>query len=124
MRSFDVAILDKLTEIYIDLGKSDLFDFGKQERIGSIQSLKGSCLRLLPRFDSESFDCLITSPPYCNRYDYTRTYALELAMLGIGEEELREPSTRVDVLHGRKQRQTRSAVALFAGPVSKSNSRF
>lgn len=89
VRSFDVAILDKLTEIYIDLGKSDLFDFGKQERIGSIQLLKGSCLRLLPRFDSESFDCLITSPPYCNRYDYTRTYALELAMLGIGEEELR-----------------------------------
>jgi hypothetical protein len=31
---------------------------------------------------------LITSPPYCNRYDYTRTYALELALLGVDEEGL------------------------------------
>ena len=27
-------------------------------------------------------------PPYCNRYDYTRTYALELALLGVTEDEL------------------------------------
>ncbi len=33
-----------------------------------------------------SFDGLITSPPYCNRYDYTRTYALELAILGVDNE--------------------------------------
>ena len=26
----------------------------------------------------QSFDTVITSPPYANRYDYTRTYALEL----------------------------------------------
>lgn len=30
----------------------------------------------------------MTSPPYCNRYDYTRTYALELALLGADEHEL------------------------------------
>lgn len=30
----------------------------------------------------------MTSPPYCNRYDYTRTYALELALLGTDEQEL------------------------------------
>jgi DNA modification methylase len=35
-----------------------------------------------------SYDAVITSPPYCNRYDYTRTYALELAVLGVGEQEL------------------------------------
>ena len=35
-----------------------------------------------------SYDAVVTSPPYCNRYDYTRTYALELALLGIGEEEI------------------------------------
>ena len=28
---------------------------------------------------------MITSPPYANRYDYTRTYALELAYLGVQE---------------------------------------
>ena len=32
----------------------------------------------------------MTSPPYCNRYDYTRTYALELALLGVSEERLIE----------------------------------
>ncbi len=31
----------------------------------------------------------MTSPPYCNRYDYTRTYALELALLGVDEVALR-----------------------------------
>jgi DNA modification methylase len=31
---------------------------------------------------------VITSPPYCNRYDYTRTYALELALLGVTHEGL------------------------------------
>ncbi|MDE2803344.1 MAG: site-specific DNA-methyltransferase, partial [Chloroflexota bacterium] len=34
-----------------------------------------------------SFDMVITSPPYANRYDYTRTYALELAWLGFGQED-------------------------------------
>jgi len=32
----------------------------------------------------------MTSPPYCNRYDYTRTYALELALLDVDEEKIRE----------------------------------
>ena len=31
----------------------------------------------------------MTSPPYCNRYDYTRTYALELALLQVDEASLR-----------------------------------
>ncbi len=30
----------------------------------------------------------MTSPPYCNRYDYTRTYALEFAMLGLTQVEV------------------------------------
>jgi DNA modification methylase len=34
------------------------------------------------------YDAIVTSPPYCNRYDYTRTYALELALLGVREKEL------------------------------------
>ena len=40
-------------------------------------------LRLLP---DGSFDMVITSPPYANRYDYTRTYALELAWLGYDQK--------------------------------------
>jgi hypothetical protein len=36
-----------------------------------------------------SISGLVTSPPYCNRYDYTRTYALELAMLNVEEDGIR-----------------------------------
>ncbi|MCC6580855.1 MAG: hypothetical protein IT440_10470 [Phycisphaeraceae bacterium] len=38
---------------------------------------------------AESIGGLITSPPYCKRYDYTRPYAVELAMLNVGEEGIR-----------------------------------
>ena len=33
---------------------------------------------------------VITSPPYANRYDYTRTYALELAWLGFDRDRFAE----------------------------------
>ena len=43
-----------------------------------------SVLYKLPQLQDDSIDLVITSPRYCNRYDYTRTYALELAFLGTG----------------------------------------
>jgi DNA modification methylase len=39
----------------------------------------------MPKLANREYDAIITSPPYCNRYDYTRTYALELALLGVDE---------------------------------------
>lgn len=50
---------------------------------------QGSCLDLLPRMDDASVDLALTSPPYCNRYDYTRTYALELVYLGLGADDVK-----------------------------------
>jgi len=50
---------------------------------------EGSCLTELPRFPDASFNLVVTSPPYCNRYDYTRTYALELAFLRYGEKAVK-----------------------------------
>ena len=52
--------------------------------------LLGSCLHILPTLPSQSVDLIFTSPPYCNRYDYTRTYALELAWLGCSESEIKQ----------------------------------
>lgn len=46
---------------------------------------RGSCLELLPTIAGASVSAVVTSPPYCNRYDYTRTYALELALLGVDD---------------------------------------
>jgi len=54
----------------------------------SVQIIEGSCLDELPGLADETFDLVLTSPPYCNRYDYTRTYALELAFLNYGERAL------------------------------------
>lgn len=49
---------------------------------------EGSCLLELPKLASESIDGVVTSPPYCNRYDYTRTYALEMNYLGMTANEI------------------------------------
>ncbi len=51
--------------------------------------LKGSCLELLPEIQTGSVDFVLTSPPYANRYDYTRTYALELVYLGCNHDDVK-----------------------------------
>lgn len=51
--------------------------------------LPGNTLAILPTLQADQFDAVITSPPYANRYDYTRTYALELAYLGVEDEVFR-----------------------------------
>jgi DNA modification methylase len=90
IQDFDIAILSKLTEIISDISgeNENLFDRIKKVSEGNIRLIEGSCLEQLPILDSNSFHAIITSPPYCNRYDYTRTYALELALLGVNEKGL------------------------------------
>jgi DNA modification methylase len=93
IKKFNDSIVQKLRDIVGDLeGDITLFDLVKEPRdkTGNIEILEGSCLSILPEMESKSFDCLITSPPYCNRYDYTRTYALELALLGVDENKIRD----------------------------------
>lgn len=51
----------------------------------SPQLITGSCLTSLRDLRAGSFDAVVTSPPYANRYDYTRTYALELVWLGYDQ---------------------------------------
>ncbi len=91
--SFDEAIVKKLNEIKNDMnlddGKNDLFSHLQGDvQTGEIGLLKGSCLDILPKLENRAYSGIITSPPYCNRYDYTRTYALEHAILGVNENEL------------------------------------
>jgi tRNA G10 N-methylase Trm11 len=89
--TFDEAISVKLDEIGSDLQPhhSMMSLFPMTEQHGGVKVMQGSCLDVLPTLETASFDGLITSPPYANRYDYTRTYALELAMLGVSEIRLR-----------------------------------
>lgn len=87
--SFEQAIAEKIGEITADLSpvmQPSLFSNQKPQ--GNISLYNGSSLEILPRMLAGSFDAVITSPPYCNRYDYTRTYALELALLDTDEKGL------------------------------------
>ena len=78
--SFHRALGARLFEMVQDI------DVLKQEYGGAYPNfLTGSCLELLRELPDARFDMVITSPPYANRYDYTRTYALELAWLGYDQ---------------------------------------
>jgi DNA modification methylase len=90
---FDQAITAKLGEILCDTRpvnpQISLFEPDQSVPMpGQLNILHGSCLQKLQLIPDNSFDAIITSPPYCNRYDYTRTYALELALLGVTGEAL------------------------------------
>jgi DNA modification methylase len=88
--SFSQAISEKINDILTDLNPTDgqLNLFSTKNLQGRIQLFDGSCLEVLPTQKEADYDAIITSPPYCNRYDYTRTYALELALLGVDEKQL------------------------------------
>lgn len=77
---FRVAILRKLDQMLQDMRWRNGGSYSSNVNI-----FEASCLEILPTFPESSFELILTSPPYCNRYDYTRTYALELAFLGYDE---------------------------------------
>lgn len=95
--TFENAIQQKLKQIASDLDISSIqLDlFNKSLRLqDTIQNpepnlFQGSCLEILPTIQESTIDFVMTSPPYANRYDYTRTYALELAFLGCSEEKVK-----------------------------------
>ena len=84
--SFFDALSEKLENIILDLN----VDEAPRANCKEIKVLQGSVLKRIDDIADSSVDIVITSPPYCNRYDYTRTYALELAYLGVNEESIRE----------------------------------
>lgn len=92
---FEEALTTKLHQMVADLSDSDglsLFrSLPKNAPSDSpLNIIEGSCLDKLPDLPADYFDFVITSPPYCNRYDYTRTYALELVYLGLDNSQVRD----------------------------------
>jgi DNA modification methylase len=76
------ALIDALDIVIADVVKLQRLAFRESHQ----ELIKGNTLFVLPALEPEQFAGVITSPPYCNRYDYTRTYALEIAYLGAGPE--------------------------------------
>ena len=81
---FTNAISGRLTEITEDIDILKRF-YGREVP----EFITGSSLDHLRQIPTGSFDMAITSPPYPNRYDYTRSYALELAWLGYNDDEIK-----------------------------------
>lgn len=81
---FRQAITGQLHLMYEDIKRRKVNAFARQ-----VDLIEGSSLEQLPELESNKFDLVVTSPPYCNRYDYTRTYALELAFLNHGENDIK-----------------------------------
>lgn len=84
--TFREAIIEKLNEFIFDISTINDSKEEKKELI----LYEDSTLFKLPSLENDSIDLVITSPPYCNRYDYTRTYALELAFLGVNDNRIKE----------------------------------
>ena len=80
--SFDHALGARLFEMVQDIEPLKL-SYGR----GYPELITGSSLELMRNLPEAGFDMVITSPPYANRYDYTRTYALELAWLGYEQDD-------------------------------------
>jgi hypothetical protein len=93
---FEEALELKALRIESDLANHEdsaplLFNTDESKReAGEIEILTGTNFEVLEDIPRGSVDFALTSPPYCNRYDYTRTYALELAYLGIDEGSIRD----------------------------------
>ncbi|MBI4634103.1 MAG: site-specific DNA-methyltransferase [Deltaproteobacteria bacterium] len=92
--TFQEAVQRKLHDIIHDLSVGNAVSLFEQfENSGKdkypVTIAEGSCLEELPKLEDGYFDFIITSPPYCNRYDYTRTYALELVYLGYDNDQVR-----------------------------------
>lgn len=82
---FKPRLLEKLRII-----EEDINSLKSVNILNDFRLIEGSCLNKLHEVKDESIDLVITSPPYCNRYDYTRTYALELAFDKIDDQKIKE----------------------------------
>ncbi len=93
---FCKAIDEKLQQMALDLEarpiQQNLFSDSFLPTIANSECElnEGSCLEILPTMEMNTIDFVLTSPPYANRYDYTRTYALELIYLGCDEEKVKQ----------------------------------
>ena len=94
--TFRVAIDRQLSNMLSDLTDGSEASISRPDlrgveldKVSTVEWYEDSSLIKLCELPSESYDLVLTSPPYCNRYDYTRTYALELAFLGCGAESIK-----------------------------------
>lgn len=82
------AVINELSHVLSDIKMIQSNGYAGKRAI--IKYKQKNVLFELPQIQDELLAGVITSPPYCNRYDYTRTYALELVYLGVNEKTIKE----------------------------------
>lgn len=87
LESAQSALAKQLARVVNDVESLRARYGGKEKKKPRI--FVGSCLERLKRLKNASIGGVLTSPPYANRYDYTRTYALELAWMGLDDKALK-----------------------------------
>ncbi len=76
------ALREQLMTMIVDLSRQRRVLF--KARAGKAEMYQGDAREMcLPRKYIGRIAAIITSPPYLNRYDYSRTYALELCLLCV-----------------------------------------
>jgi len=81
---FKTAMIEELCKVITDI--EDIQAKNGASEMATTTFIEGSSLFEMTQLPSNILSACISSPPYCNRYDYTRTYALELAYLGVDKD--------------------------------------
>lgn len=86
----DIPTIKESLQVELKTVISDIIHLQKVQAFTNAKIIfkEGSSLTQLPNLPSGILDGVVTSPPYCNRYDYTRTYALEMNYLGLSSSEI------------------------------------
>ncbi|MBQ3260099.1 MAG: modification methylase [Alistipes sp.] len=85
--SLKIALLNELKNVVEDIQYIQTTIRPAQTKCNFIE---GSALFEITSIEANSVNGVVSSPPYCNRYDYTRTYAMELAYLKVSDIGVRK----------------------------------
>lgn len=91
---FKTAMIEELNKVISDI--EEIQAKNGAANMAETTFVEGSSLFEMTKLPDSIISACISSPPYCNRYDYTRTYALELAYLGV--DKARFNQLRQDLL--------------------------
>lgn len=77
------ALRSVLAQMIADLSEIRMFGYPAQTKAKTLVTQGDAREMCLPRKYIGNVAAIITSPPYLNRYDYSRTYALELCLMTV-----------------------------------------
>jgi len=82
-----------------------------------VRALRGDSRRLPPHLKLAPYDAVITSPPYPNRHDYTRIYALELILGGTVTNNDDLKRLRYNTLRSHVEARRQYSAADYTPPI-------